>query len=159
MTTCQTHTHAWARFWITWTWFRGTHTLTDSLAFLGLPWSLLLCTLIGPCGCHAVARPRPCWVVIGVCGIAAWRRCFDWQVWPPALPWLPTWCGRGWGGWEDVARGWQGVKARLVTPGGWIIRDGLQWNMWWSNTRQIQQEAGWWHVLEFYLFTTLQKNM
>lgn len=82
---------------------------TASFTFLGLLWSPLLCTLIGPCGCHAVARPRPCCVVIGVCGAAAWRWYFDWQVWPPALPCLPTWRGRGWRGGEEVAqagRGW-----------------------------------------------------
>lgn len=42
---------------------------------LGILWSRLLCTVIGPCGCHAVARPRPCCVVIGVCGIAVWQQC------------------------------------------------------------------------------------
>lgn len=79
-----------------------THRLAH---FLGILWSRLLCTVIGPCGCHAVARPRPCWVVIGVCGIAAWQRCREWQIWPPALPGLPSWWG---GGGEEVAQVWYG---------------------------------------------------
>lgn len=111
MTTCQSCRHAWAQFRITWTQLQHmcvrTHRHTNYL-FFGLPWSLLLCTLIGPCGCHAVARPRPCCVVIGVSGIAAWQRCFDWQVWPPALPCLPTWSGGVWGGRDGVGTGLAG---------------------------------------------------
>lgn len=94
---------------------------TASFTFLGLLWSPLLCTLIGPCGCHAVARPRPCCVVIGVCGAAAWRWYFDWQVWPPALPCLPTWRGRGWRGGEEVAQAGRGWALDVSRRRGWWI--------------------------------------
>lgn len=114
-----------------------THTHTCSFTFLGILWSLLLCTLIGPCGCHAVARPHPCCVVIGVCGAAAWRRWFDWQVWPPALPWLPTWCGGVMGvkRWEEVAQASKGraldmSRGKTQDGRGHLrIKDGLCWNV------------------------------
>lgn len=111
---------------------------------LGILWSRLLCTVIGPCGCHAVARPRPCCVVIGVCGIAVWQQCREWQFWPPALPWLPS--------------GWRGGRTGLV--GGWSLclscgTGGLQWNMWWPNTA-YSTGPGQWHLVAFHLFIKLQ---
>lgn len=118
---------------------------TRSLAhFLGIPWSRLLCTVIGPCGCHAVARPRPCCAVIGVCGIAAWQRRREWQFWPPALPRLPSW-RRGGGGW--VTQVWW-VKAPFVMWGG----GGGSAKCLMADHKADSTGSGWWHLFAFHLF-------
>lgn len=114
-----------------------THRLAH---FLGIPWSRLLCTVIGPCGCHAVARPRPCCVVIGVCGIAAWQRRRDWQFWPPALPWLPSW----WRGGEEVAQVWYGGWRLCLSLGVW---GGALAKCVMADHKADSTGPGWWHLV------------
>lgn len=142
MTTCQSCRHAWAQFRITWTQLQHmcarTHTHTHKLSLF---WPSLVPVVVYPdwtmwlpCGCQAAPLLCGNWCQ-WYCRVAA-------MLWLtglatcPALPANMAWRGarREGGGWHRAGRGW-----RLGLSHG---AEGLRWNMWWPNTRQIQQDSG-----------------
>lgn len=140
MTTCQSCRHAWAQFRITWTQLQHmrAHTHTHKLSLF---WPSLVPVVVYPdwtmwlpCGCQAAPLLCGNWCQ-WYCRVAA-------MLWLtglatcPALPANMEWRGaRGeGGGWHRAGRGW-----RLGLSHG---AGGLRWNMWWPNTRQIQQDSG-----------------